>query len=415
MKKILWLSDVIFSDKIHSGGWVQSMALKLQQSRKMQIYNITLGDVSEITQCNYKEIKQWVIPNRKKKGYGHIPANKTCEEVKEIAYQISPDLIHIWGTEHIWAYIYHNGYLKSPAIMEIQGVLFSIPDYYYGGLSFSEILQCIHLKEILMPWRTLFHKKKVLKNRGKYEINFLKSFQYIGYQSEWTKNQLLIINSSAKYYKARLMLRESFYNAESWQYKTVNNAPIIFSSCNAAVSYKGLHILIKAISLLKNKYPYIRLNLAGNIDVGDKLLDGYSVFLQKLIKKLDLEKNVCYLGFLNENQIIHHLQACNVCIVPSFVETYCVALAEAMIIGVPTVVSFAGAMPELGVHGISALYYNSIDYGMCATYIDQLIQDKRMSELLSYNARESKLKYHNSDIVVNNQLDIYESILNSNK
>ena len=36
---------------------------------------------------------------------------------------------------------------------------------------------------------------------------------------------------------------------------------------------------------------------------------------------------------------------CNVCVIPSFVETYCLALAEAMIVGCPTVVSYTSALP----------------------------------------------------------------------
>lgn len=51
-----------------------------------------------------------------------------------------------------------------------------------------------------------------------------------------------------------------------------------------------MHIIIKAIALLKSKYPKIKLKLAGNINVGNKLLDGYSVFLNKLIKSMDCKR-----------------------------------------------------------------------------------------------------------------------------
>jgi len=87
------------------------------------------------------------------------------------------------------------------------------------------------------------------------------------------------------------------------------------------------------------------------------------------------------------------------------------ALAEAMIVGVPTVVSFAGAMPEFAEHYKSALFYNSIDHITCASHIDLLIQNKELSELLSRNARANRLKNNNINNILNTQLDIYKKIL----
>lgn len=104
------------------------------------------------------------------------------------------------------------------------------------------------------------------------------------------------------------MLRKAFIESQTWAFHNVGDSPIVFSTCSAAVTYKGMHIIIKAIALLKSKYPKIKLKLAGNINVGNKLLDGYSVFLNKLIKKYGLQENVIYLGSLDENQIITHLQ-----------------------------------------------------------------------------------------------------------
>ena len=145
------------------------------------------------------------------------------------------------------------------------------------------------------------------------------------------------------------------------------------------------------------------------------LLDGYSIYIKKLIKNLGLESNVHYLGPIDDTQIIKELQLCSVCVIPSFIETYCLAFAEAMIIGTPTIASYAGAMPELAEHKKEALFYNSIDYYTAASYIDILIQNKNLAEFLSSNSRERRMRENNPQSVINQQLDIYNKIIQKGK
>lgn len=414
MKKILWLCNSTFSDNSikATGGWLQPLAEMLQKKSEIQIINITRGNVDVVTQINHSDIIQYIIPIRKELKNNQYATKETCLEVKKIIDKINPDIVHIWGTENIWASIYQQGYITCKTIIDIQGLLFACADYFYGGLTNSEIMQSIHLKEILMPWRCLFWKKHIFSKRGKIELQCLKQFENIAFQSNWVYHQIKSINKKANYFNSKIILRDSFYSTTPWEY-TTTSAPIIFSSASSAISYKGVHVLIKAIAILKQKYPNIQLRLAGKINVGNKLLDGYSIFLKKLIKKLDLEKNVIYLGSINEDQIISELKNCNVCVVTSFIETYCLAFAESMIVGTPTVVSYAGAMPELADNEIEAIFYNSIDYRDCAAKIERLINDKELAEKISNNCRNRRLKENNRKAVIDNQIKIYEALLES--
>lgn len=416
MKKVLWLCNSSFSDELlkGNGSWLQPMAEMIQSMPDIQLFNVTIGKVDKIEKNNYKNIVQWILPNDKPTKFRQATFTNRCKEVTSIIEQVQPDLIHIWGTESIWASIYRQGYIKCKTMIDIQGLLFVITDYFYGGLTNREIIQSIHLKEILLPWRTLFNKKEVFRKWGEEEVSCLKKIKNISFQSNWVKNQVSMINPNAQYFATRIMLRNGFYTSPQWKYKTITNSPIIFASSSAAVSYKGLHVLIKAIVLLKRKYQDIQLRLAGTIDVGNRLLDGYSIFLRTLIAKNGLENNVVYIGSINENQMISELLNSNVCVVSSFIETYCLAFAEAMMVGVPVVVSFAGAMPELAEHNKEAMFYNPLDHVTCAAYIDQLIQNRHHAELLSSNARIRRLKENDKDLVVATQVSIYNSIINGN-
>lgn len=393
-----------------TGSWLQPLAEQLQRTGQITIVNITSGSDSRVINEEYNGISQYVLPLNRVKGKGQIPDKRFVNAVTRIVDYEDPDLLHIWGTESVWAYVYSTGRIKKKALLDIQGLLGPYSEYYYGGLCMSELMRTIHLKEILMPWRTLFHKKEIFRHRGDIEKYCIRQFGLISVQSEWVKRYIRLLNPEARCVDTKIMLRKEFYNAEPWQYKDAGEGPVIFSSCSAAVPYKGLHILVKAISVLKHKYPYIRLNLAGRIDVGNKLLDGYSIYLHKLINKFELQENVNFLGSLNAGEIIRQLENSNVSVVPSFVETYCLAFAESMIVGTPTVASYAGAMPELAEHGKEALLYNPTDYFTCADYIDKLIYDKELAEKISFSGRKRRLIENDPDKVVANQVSIYQSL-----
>jgi glycosyltransferase involved in cell wall biosynthesis len=413
MKKIVWLSNIAFSEqKISSNGtWLQPMAEELiKNAPDIQIYNVTLSDSSSVIEDTVRGISQYLVPKDKTHNYGQTASRRTCKRVAAIIDNIQPDIVHIWGTENIWASIYKQGYIKQKTLLDIQGLLFACAEYYYGGLTFKEILQSIHLKEIIMPWRILAQKKRDFRRRGNVEIECLKAFENISFQSNWVRERLTEVNPGAHLYPTRIMLRKNFYSNVHWQYRSITDEPVIFSSTSAAVSFKGLHVLIKAIAVLKKKYPRIQLRLAGTINVGNYLLDGYSVFLKKLIRKYNLTENIIYLGSLNEDQIIDQLISCHVCVVPSFVESYCLAFAEALILGVPAVASYAGAMPELAEHGKEALFYNSLDHISCAANIERLFTDRSLAEHLSVNGRKRRLEENDISKVVKHQLNIYENL-----
>lgn len=411
--RVLWLCNTRFcAEKIKgNGSWLQPLAEKIHSIEGIELYNVTLDFVSDVVEEMFNGIHQHVLPRTETKGFGQIASSKLCRIMIDIEKRISPDIVHIWGTESVWADFYRRGILTSKTIIDIQGLLAPYTDYYYGGLSFREIIKCIHLKEVLMPWRVLFNKKNIFRKRGHIETQCLKSFKSISVQSRWVKDYVRMINPTSQLYDTKILIRDSFYSASPWKYKFPTDSPIIFSSCSAAVPYKGMHILFKALDLLKPRYPNIKLHLAGNIMVGSKLIDGYSLYLKGLIIKYGLKDNVVLLGSITDMQIIEQLQQCNVCVIPSFVETYCLAFAESMLLGVPTIASYAGAMPELAVPNEEALFYNSIDYFTCAAYIDRILNDRILSERLSCNCRKRRLIENDPEKVLNTQISIYKDIL----
>ena len=411
--KIVWLCNSKFSsDKIKTtGSWLQPLCEQLSQIEGNELYNITEYVGSTIIREDIQNIQQWCLPQDKHAKNNHqIASDEFCRDVADIIDSIKPDIVHIWGTETIYPSIYNKGYIKYPCLLEIQGLLSSYYHFYYGGLTFKEILKCMHLKEFILPWRCLPSKRSVFKKRGITECESINKFKNIAVQSNWTLEQLHNINTDFNVYYSMIMLRKPFYEAEQWKYKQTD-APIIFTTASGAIPYKGMQIALKALALIKKNYPKATLRIAGNMHIGNLLQDGFSIYINNLIHKYSLEDNVVLLGSIDASQIVDELQRCNVCLIPSFVETYCLAFAESMMVGVPTVVSYAGAMPELAKDKDEAVFYNSNDIISCSQRIIEIVTNKDLSEHLSAKCRERRIIENDISLVVSNQMNVYNKIL----
>lgn len=415
--KIIWLSNVEFqNNKIKAtGSWLQPLAEMLVKSGKCDIINITFGDVTDIVSNKVNGIIQYLIPKRKASHFGQVANWETCKDVANIEDSEHPDIIHIWGTENVWVSIYQKGFLKcKKTFVDIQGLLYAYYPHYLGGLTPLEIWSCTGIKEFLMPKRNLLFKQYHFKKKGEVETECLKAFKYISTQSEWVRSLMRAINPKAKLFSTKIILRKEFYECEKWHYHfKKTSSPIIFSSCSAAISYKGIHQLIKMTAVLKEIYPQITCRIAGAIRLGNRLNDGYYSYLINLIKKYKLEDNIIFIGSLSSDEIIKELQNADVCVVPSFVETYCLALAEALMVGIPCVVSYAGALPETAVPNEEALFYNSIDYVEGADLVHKLLENENVCEQLSLTAMKRRKIENDPQVVLETQLNIYKELLDS--
>jgi glycosyltransferase involved in cell wall biosynthesis len=294
----------------------------------------------------------------------------------------------------------------------MQGMLSQIQKYVYSGLSISDIVNCFGLKEILRPSGSLIGLKYRLGGLAKFESEIIKRHTYISTQSNWTKAHIHYCNPGAQIFSTRIPLRKEFLGGIRWDYSKCKKNTV-FTSAASASSFKGLHILIEAIGLLKTSFPEIKLRIAGYIGKGIRQ-SGYTKFLKTRIKKLGIEKNVYWLGPLTAQEMVDNLLKAHVAVIPSFIESYCVALEEPLTIGVPCVASYAGAMPELAVHNESALYFPPGDSGICASYIEQIFVNHGLAQKLSDNSYSRKKV--NTEIDISRvQVEIYNSVLGSNK
>lgn len=407
--KVIWLSnvDVLEENKSTSGTWVSSLANALCKAH------------SEITLINYS-FSVNKETGKKSNNYNleqRFVRRSICNNNSEIADLLSsfetenPDLFHVWGTESPWLGII-NKKVSVPVILDMQGVVDSVYENFYGGLGGMDLIRCLGIKELLRPKSYLPMTRRIYKPIADKEKAVIQWLSYVSVQSDWVAAYIRSINTNCKIYKTGIVLREEFYRSSKWS--TNDGTPTIFTTATMVSPLKGLHLLLKALVIVKKYYPNIKLKIAGAYQSGIKI-GGYGKLILHFIKKNNLTNNVVFLGELNATQLISEFQSASVFVNPSYIESYSLVVAEAMHIGVPCVATFVGGMAELGDNNVSIFYFPKDDYISCSSKILDLLNHKSLSKIISEESiRVSDIR-DNCENIISNQIAIYQSVIGANK
>ena len=412
--KVIWFSNIIITDVAAkaTGTWLRTMSEALVE-RGIELYNITQSDsVKVITRRDSGSIKQWVLPVYAL--HNGLPGEKQIRAICSILDQVLPDVIHIWGMEAYWGLLSARGYIKGNVLLEIQGIKATCSRVFYGGLSLSEQFQTIGLREIIKPSLSLQSLHRDFVAWSKYECEMLAGHNNISTHSDWVRAWISqYVNPGCRIHHTHRIVRKEFLLADIWN--NPNNAidaPVIFALSSGPDAYKGIHDAIKAIALLKKDFPKVQLKIAGNFGINKPFYrkPGYTKYLQRLINKLGVSNNVSFLGSLNASQIIEQIYKSNAMLQTSYVESYSLAVAEAMMIGVPLVISYAGAMPELAQDRVTALFYTPSDFFSCAYRLKQIIEDEKLAYGMSIASRSIAAQRNVSSVLGDLQISIYKEV-----
>lgn len=149
---------------------------------------------------------------------------------------------------------------------------------------------------------------------------------------------------------------------------------------------KNLHTLIKAMVPLHERFPDIKLRIAGQpLDLG------YYGELLRLVRDNKLEGQVEMLGSVGTEQLRSLYRSCLALVFPSTVETFGNPLVEAMACGAPIACSRLAAMPEIAADAAS--YFDPLSVGDIARVIGELILDPNRRAILASNGLARAAQY----------------------
>lgn len=114
--------------------------------------------------------------------------------------------------------------------------------------------------------------------------------------------------------------------------------PMVFS-WGRIQQEKGFQTLVEAAPLLRDAIPGLRIVVAGR--------GGFLGDLQHRAHDLGVAHMVTFLGFVPDDQLLHHLQTCSAAVIPSLYEPFGIVALEALAAEAPLVAAASGGLTEV--------------------------------------------------------------------
>lgn len=388
--KVLWIVNMVLPRVASalnmvtspSGGWLEDYAYKLSEDPNIELATMTYANVPNDIDETVCGIRNFIFAGGGKSLL--FDSRRTLKDCQTVLDKFKPDLIHIHGTEYSMGAAMLKIKPSVPVVLTIQGIVTRIADEYYGGLSFLERCKIRSWKSII-KMNTLYLSKKLLQIRAAREEFVLKNVTHVTGRTEWDKSVMLSINDKLIYHRFNYNLRAAFYEADKWDIEKIDRHTIYTGS--GTYTLKGLHVLLHALSIVKKNYPDVLLRVPAN-QSDYKKANAYERYILRLIKKLGVEENVCFVGRQNAQQVAEILSKSHVCVIPSAIEGASATMCEAMMVGTPGICSYRGGMTDLLHDGESGFFYDFNEYAVLASRIMRLFEDDALC--LQFSEREKK-------------------------
>lgn len=192
------------------------------------------------------------------------------------------------------------------------------------------------------------------------------------------------------------------------KYPMLKGKKIIFHPARMGLA-KGCDVSIKALRIVKARFPNAVLVLAGTKNIIDwnQTQQKQIAYMVSLVKFLGLKDNVLIDAFRLEDMPKLYA-ASNVCIYPSTSsEPFGLTMLEALSSAKPMIVTETGGMPEIIKDGINGFVIPVKDFESLSSRIIQVLADKPLRERLGYTGREMVEQHYTKEIIAENTLRLY--------
>lgn len=344
---------------------------------------------------------------------------KTNVRVKDIfqntVRDISPDIIHIWGTEYAHSLDMMQAVDKPDnVVVHIQGLVSVLAQFYMANLSY--FVQHRYTFRDLMRRSNLRREQINFEKRGKNETYLLKNVRYVMGRTFWDKAHSLEINSDLQYFHCNESVRPEFFEHE-WTWDGAEKYSIFVTQ--AGYPIKGFHYLLEALTILVREFPQVKVRVAGGNPVyeGIKRIreNSYGRYIRKYIEKHDLKQHIEFIGYQDIDGMIKEYLRANVFVLSSVAENSPNSLAEAMVLGVPCIASDVGGVGSMLRHKEDGLLYQHDDPSILACYVAEVFRNADLSRKLSASAKASAVERYAADKNVECLLEIYKGIIEKSR
>jgi L-malate glycosyltransferase len=406
--RILWFTNILlpqaaaaFGLPISSyGGWMTGL-LEALRRRYYEDSFCVISASSVNRRADFGNVSYRTIVGPRFSSFERGVPRSITSQIKAIVDEFHPDIIHIHGSENYFARIEPEVFSGIPVLVSLQGVINGLHTFYNGTLSESE------LRRFSKTIRNLIRRDGVQKTQDDWRnhkaVQEKKAFEHHRFfagRTDWDRVWLSYINPQCKYFHLEEILREDFYQVERSSRTIHRNT--IYCSASGAYPLKGLHVLLKALAFLAPRFPDLKIIVA-DFDqffrkpsrIIAKLKDQeYHKYIRWLIRNLRLNDKVVALPQLDAASVAEQLASAHIFCLPSLCENSPNSLAEAMMVGTPCVVPYAGGVPSMVRAGACARLFQPGDPAALAKAIEDIIIDDSLADKYAREAKRIALEIY---------------------
>ena len=243
-------------------------------------------------------------------------------KLKKLLKELKPDIIHVRSRVPAWLVHFANKSLKIKVVSTVHG--FNSVGFYSSIMQKADAVICVSnsIKEYIQKHYNTNENKITVIPRG------------IDLELFNPKN---IDNSFIENFKKEFNLENKF----------------IISSVGRVTQLKDYETFIKAILIVKNEIPNVAALIVGGVR-SDK--EDYLNSLKKLIKELNLEKNIIFTGSQSKIEQIYALS--DVVISSSKKpESFGRAVAEAICMNKPVIATNHGGVKDIIIENVNGFFF----------------------------------------------------------
>ena len=392
----------------NGGGWLSSLEDEIIKQQEIEL-GICFCQDGQPFKANQDGVTYYPIPRHTKSikdkvldilRYNNVKRDTILWEhyerhFKRAINDFKPDIIHIFGSELYMGLA--TFVAPCPVVLHIQGILsLYIYTWFPSGVSKrSYFLQDWNPKgiynrfQLYTYWqRSCFRERQVLSH-----------IKHVIGRTHWDKLATEILNPDRTYHYGGEILRSEFY--EEHRREIPKKLTIVTTS--SSPMYKGFDYVLQTANILKNKmhldFDWL---VYGNVN---------PKFHQKFTGLRYKELNIKLMGVASAAILCESISNATVYFQPSYIENSPNSVCEAQILGVPVVATNVGGTASLIEDGQTGFLVPTNDPYNAAYRICQVAHDESLNRRIGQQARETALKRHNREEIVEKLLSTYRELL----
>jgi len=169
--------------------------------------------------------------------------------------------------------------------------------------------------------------------------------------------------------------------------------------------FKGLDLLLHAMTHLPNHGFTRLLVVGGNAGKVDELAK-----MNALVKELGISNMVGFVGAVEHEKMPTFYNAADICVIPSFHESFGLVAVEALASGTPVIASRVGGLATIVKDGTTGYLFDERSPETLAIYLCLLMSENEIRESMAKAARPSVMKY-NWSATARRLLKVYKELL----